>query len=122
MSCVILGNPDKYLITAIGEDDTKWDFNSYEVKYFSEKAELIIPAEIDKFVSKQIQEYSLTLMKELNINGFARYDFFLSGDDVYLNEVNTCPGMTNHSLFPLLLSDSGITLVDAVNFLIENYG
>lgn len=122
LSCVILGNPDKYLITEIGEDDTKGDFNTYEVKYFSEKAELIIPANIDQCVTKQIQEYSVTLMKELNINGFARYDFFLSGDDVYLNEINSCPGMTNHSLFPLLLSHSHITLADTVKFLIENYG
>ena len=122
LSCVILGNSDNYLITEIGEDDPKGDFNTYEVKYFSEKAELIIPANIDQRVSKQIQEYSLTLMKELNINGFARYDFFLNGNDIYLNEINTCPGMTSHSLFPLLLSHSHVTLSDTVNFLIENYG
>ena len=57
----------------------------------------------------------------LNINIFARVDFFLEKDtnQIYLNEINTIPGFTKNSMFPLLWKSSGLEIDELVAKLIE---
>ena len=57
----------------------------------------------------------------LNINIFARVDFFLEKDTnkIYLNEINTIPGFTKNSMFPLLWKSSGLEINELVAKLIE---
>ena len=59
----------------------------------------------------------------LNINIFARVDFFLEKDTnkIYLNEINTIPGFTKNSMFPLLWKSSGLEIDELVATLIEYY-
>mgnify|MGYP001168181551 FL=1 len=57
----------------------------------------------------------------LNINIFARVDFFLEKgtNKIYLNEINTIPGFTTKSMFPLLWKSSGLEIDELVAKLIE---
>jgi D-alanine-D-alanine ligase len=55
-------------------------------------------------INENIQHQLLTLSKKLwkvfNLNNMARFDFFIANDVVYLNEINTIPGLTKKSIFP----------------------
>lgn len=56
---------------------------------------------------KQIQSYAQALFNGLNLRHLARIDFFLERDIVYLNEINTFPGLTPISMFPKMLEQNG---------------
>ena len=60
--------------------------------------------------------------KALDIYGFARVDFFMetNSNKIFLNEINTIPGFTNQSMFPMLWKASGLNIDQLVAKLIEN--
>ena len=84
-------------------------FYSYAEKY-SEKssAKLDIKAELSPSVAKKLKRYSVRLATALGIRHFARFDYFLSGDNIYFSEVNTIPGMTPKSMFLSMLKEDGV--------------
>jgi len=57
----------------------------------------------------------------LNIYGFARVDFFLEkiSNKIFLNEINTIPGFTNKSMFPMLWNASGLNIDQLVAKLVD---
>ena len=59
--------------------------------------------------------------KAVDGHGLARCDFFLDNNtgDVYLNEINTLPGFTNISMYPMLMADAGISTTELVDRLIQ---
>ena len=119
LECGIIGKSN--LITSeVGEINYSADWYDYKTKY-SEKNNIIIPAQIDQEVKEKIHNFALQACKALNIDIFARADFFLVKDSnkVYLNEINTIPGFTDKSMFPLLWKASGLEIDQLVAKLIE---
>jgi len=55
-----------------------------------------------------VQELAMKAYKVLGVKGMARVDFFYTGDELYLNELNTIPGFTPTSMFPKLWDASGL--------------
>ncbi|NLT30344.1 MAG: D-alanine--D-alanine ligase A, partial [Propionibacterium sp.] len=51
--------------------------------------------------------------------GLARVDFFLDGDDLFVNELNTMPGFTQFSMYPMLWQDAGVSYPELFGTLIE---
>ena len=119
LECGIIGNKNLYP-SVIGEVECKSDWYDYESKYELEN-KLIIPALIDKNISDQIQEFAIEGCKALNIEVYARVDFFLEKgtNKIYLNEINTIPGFTDKSMFPLLWKESGLDIDQLVAKLIN---
>ena len=119
LECGIIGN--KKLITSkIGEVQYSTDWYDYESKY-AQKNRIIIPAEIDPEIANKIKEFAINSCQALNIYGFARVDFFLetNSNKIFLNEINTIPGFTNQSMFPMLWEASGLNIDQLVAKLIE---
>ena len=119
LECGIIGN--KKLITSeIGEVQYTTDWYDYESKY-SQKNRIIIPAEIDPEIANKIKEIAINSCQALSIFGFARVDFFLeiNSNKIFLNEINTIPGFTNQSMFPMLWEASGLNIDQLVAKLIE---
>ena len=104
----------------IGEVNYSSDWYDYESKYKGNN-KLIIPANIDKNLRERIQTLSIESCMFLNINIFARVDFFLekATNNIYLNEINTVPGFTTNSMFPLLWRSSGLEINELVAKIIE---
>ena len=70
-------------------------------------------------IEKKIYEYSEALAELIGIKHLSRLDFFVTGDgQVYFNEINTFPGMTETSLYPRLTEDMGLGRGDFINLLI----
>jgi D-alanine-D-alanine ligase len=70
--------------------------------------ELRVPARISERAAARVRELSLEAFARSGCDGLARVDFFVDGDDVLLNELNTMPGFTPTSVYAKLIEASGI--------------
>ena len=119
IECGIIGK-SKLLASEIGEVKYESDWYDYDSKYYSNN-QITIPAEIDSKITKEIKEIAIQSCRALNIFGFARVDFFLekSSNKIFLNEINTIPGFTKNSMFPMLWEASGLKIEQLVAKLVE---
>ncbi len=119
LECGIIGNI-KLSTSEIGEVLYSTDWYDYESKYSSVN-KIIIPADIDSHFSEQIKDIAIRSCRALNIYGFARIDFFLEkiSNKIFLNEINTIPGFTSKSMFPMLWNASGLNIDQLVARLID---
>jgi D-alanine-D-alanine ligase len=119
IECGIIGN-SKLLISEIGEVKYESDWYDYDSKYNSNN-NITIPAEVDSQTTEKIKEIAIQSCRALNIFGFARVDFFLekSSNKILLNEINTIPGFTKNSMFPMLWQASGLNIEQLVAKLVE---
>jgi len=119
IECGIIGN-SKLLTSEIGEVNYESDWYDYDSKYYSNN-KIIIPAEIDSKITKEIKEIAIKSCRALNIFGFARVDFFLekSSNKILLNEINTIPGFTKNSMFPMLWEATGLKIEKLVAKLVN---
>jgi len=119
IECGIIGK-SKLLTSEIGEVKYESDWYDYDSKYYSNN-KITIPAEIDSKITKEIKEIAIQSCRALNIFGFARVDFFLekSSNKILLNEINTIPGFTKNSMFPMLWKASGLNIDQLVAKLVD---
>ena len=96
------------------------EFYDFEAKYLDDGAELIVPADLPTGTLARVQEMAVRCFEALTCEGLARVDFFVVGDDVLVNEVNTMPGFTPISMFPRMWEASGIPYPDLVERLIAD--
>ena len=96
------------------------EFYDYAAKYIDEGSELIVPAKLDRETMGYVQELAVAAFRALDLAGMARIDFFLDRqtDQLLVNEVNTIPGFTAISMFPLLWEASGVPLPELVDRLV----
>ena len=96
------------------------EFYDYEAKYLDNATQYLVPAPIDETASEMIREQAIRAFKALGCEGFARVDFFLKeSGEVVINEINTLPGFTPKSVFPMLWKASGKSYEEVVSLLIE---
>ena len=122
IECAILGNfTDNIIVSAPGEIIAKSDFYSYEAKYSDNSStDLVIPAKIDVDIIKEIKEVALSAYRTLLCEDYARVDMFIdSNNNIYLNEINTIPGFTKHSMYPMLMALEGFPLSSLIDKLVE---
>jgi D-alanine-D-alanine ligase len=119
LECGVLGNEEPEA-SVVGEVIVRDEFYSYEAKYVNENGAILeIPALIPPEISETVRRLSVAAFKVLNCAGMARVDFFLAEDGrVLLNEINTVPGFTNISMFPLLWEASGVSYSDLIDRLV----
>lgn len=82
-------------------------------------AEFTVPARITESDGAAIDAAARTLYDTLGCSGVARFDFFVTGAGVVLNEVNTSPGFTEQSQVPQMFAAVGLPYVDLVRALLE---
>ncbi|MBU6285346.1 MAG: D-alanine--D-alanine ligase [Betaproteobacteria bacterium] len=92
----------------------------YQHKYFSDDTEYLCPAPLDPAVSAQVQALALAAFRALGCSGWGRVDFMLDASNrPWLLEVNTSPGMTDHSLVPMAARALGLSYESLVLRLLE---
>ena len=119
LECGVLGNEEPQA-SVVGEVIVHGDFYSYEAKYVDEHgAALEIPARLPAELRERVKALSIAAFKALDCAGMARVDFFLAEDGrLLVNEINTLPGFTNISMFPLLWETSGVSYPDLIDRLV----
>jgi D-alanine-D-alanine ligase len=120
LECGVLGNDDPEA-SVVGEVIPSHEFYDFEAKYLDDALKLEIPAQVPDTVTAQVRELSLRAFQALDCEGFARVDFFYeeATGRVLLNEVNTIPGFTPKSMFPMLWAASGLAYPDLVARLVD---
>lgn len=115
----VLGN-DEPQCSVAGEIVPKKDFYDYKAKYEDESTALIIPADLKEEEYAQIKDIAIKAFKALDCSGLVRADFFLTKDGkALINEVNTMPGFTPYSMFPLLWKEAGLEYSALIERLVE---
>ncbi len=121
VECAILGrNPVR--VSICGEVITTHSFYSYQAKYNdASSTEIIIPAPIPEDVMTQMQNLARKACRVLGCFGMARVDFFLEENyRILVNEINTIPGFTSVSMYPMLWDYSGVPFSELVDALIQD--
>ena len=102
---------DELIATRPGEICVPQDkFYTYEEKYStaSHTQTTLAPAGLTEQQISLMQQYALKAFRQLKLRHLSRVDFFLTEDgEIYLNEINTFPGMTSISMFPQMLAYHG---------------
>ncbi|MBG9988912.1 D-alanine--D-alanine ligase [Aerococcaceae bacterium DSM 111176] len=115
----VLGNSDINL-SVVGRLVKTSEFYDYDEKYINNQVEMEIPANLAPEVATRIQEYAHRAYKAIDGAGLARVDFFVtSNNDIYINEINTMPGFTEFSMYPVLWQETGINERDLIEELIQ---
>lgn len=91
----------------------------YEAKYTPGGAQEICPAVLDEEIAARARETALAAHLALGIVHFSRTDMFLKGDELYVLETNTLPGMTETSLLPQAAAAAGLDLTALLDRLVE---
>jgi D-alanine-D-alanine ligase len=97
----------------------QFEFFDYEAKYQPGASKEICPAELDDPLTTRSQQYALTAHRALQLRGYSRTDMIVSGDDIYLLETNTIPGMTPTSLLPQAAAAAGLDFAALLDRLME---
>ena len=106
---------------ALGEIKPNHEFYSYEAKYLDPNgADLIMPANVSADVAERIKKMAMKIFKTFHCNGLARVDFLVNDENIFFNELNTLPGFTNISMYPMLFKNSGMKYSELITNLIES--
>ena len=120
VTCGVLGNaqPEALPLVEIIPDG-RYEFFDYEAKYKKGASREICPAPIDPELTGKAQEYGLRAHRVLGLRGYSRTDMIVRGQEIFLLETNTIPGMTPTSLLPQAARAAGLTFGALLDRLIE---
>ncbi len=122
LECAVIGNGSGIRASFPGEIIMMkpYDFYTYTAKYLDEDAIAIkLPAEIDEGTTQKVRRISMDAYKACRCEDFARVDLFLKEDgEVLVNEINTIPGFTSASMFPMMWQQMGMTYTELITELI----
>jgi len=113
-----IGNED-VRVSKAGEIIASREFYDYEDKYVLGAAETVAPTDLGHAQLDHAQRVAVAAYRALRVEGLARIDLFLQEDDeIVVNEVNTMPGFTPISMFPMLWEAEGLSFADVIEQLI----
>ncbi|MBT8342926.1 MAG: D-alanine--D-alanine ligase [Desulfatitalea sp.] len=116
----VLGNDDPQALPLIEIiPDATHDFFDYEAKYTAGVTQEICPARISPALTEKAQRYARMAHEALFCKGYSRTDMIVRGEDIFVLETNTIPGMTPTSLFPQAAQAAGISFDRLLDRLIE---
>jgi D-alanine-D-alanine ligase len=120
VECSVIGNeapivsePGEILLSA-GEGG----WYDYEAKYTPGGMQLIVPARLPDETRELVRSLAAEVYRRAGCAGLARVDFFVSGEQVLVNELNTMPGFTSTSVFASLFEASGIRYAELLDRLL----
>ncbi|MCH7699519.1 MAG: D-alanine--D-alanine ligase [Chloroflexi bacterium] len=119
VECAVLGN-DNPEPSPLGEISYTREFYDYEAKYLDDSTELIVPANVSDETTRRVQELAVQGYRSIDCAGMGRMDFFVTPDDrIIIDEINTLPGFTPTSMYPLLWEHAGVSYADLIGRLVD---
>lgn len=119
IECAVIGNSSPAAAYVLGEIAPKNEFYDYEGKYLDGSTDLYVPARIDEPIAQRVRELAVKAYKAMGCTGLSRVDFFVDGEQITLNEINTLPGFTSISMYPRLFGESGLSYDKLIDRLID---
>lgn len=122
IECAILGNaPAKASLPGEIIISDKYEFYTFDAKYVDGDAvQIKVPADLPSEIIHNMQKLSLAAYTALGCEDFARVDLFLTAQgEIFVNEINTIPGFTNSSMFPMMWRERGISFTELISTLAQ---
>ena len=120
IECAVLGAGMSVKASGVGEILAGADFYDFEAKYYNSESKTVISPELPGKAQTRVPEYAKKIFRAVDGFGLARVDFFVKPDgEVVFNEINTMPGFTAISMYPMLWEAAGLNKKELVNKLIE---
>jgi D-alanine-D-alanine ligase len=122
LECAVRGGgPSPLSASVLGEIRFDADWYDYDTKYSEGKSHTVIPAQVPATIADQARRMALQACEAVNASGLARVDFFYAEatGSLWINEINTLPGFTSQSMYPMLWAASGVPLPTLVDALIQ---
>ena len=100
---------------------TESGFYDFDAKYLpEEQVDLDVPADVDDEIAQEVRRLAVRTFDAVGCEGLARVDVFVTRDRrVYVNEINTMPGFTAHSMFPRMWAAGGLDYPELVDRLLQ---
>lgn len=119
LEVAVLGN-DLLRLSPVGEVTYAGGFYDFDTKYSDGRAALTIPAAIPEELAERVGALAERAFRAVDAAGLARVDFFYRPQDggLWLNEINTMPGFTRHSMYPKLWEAGGLPYAELVRELV----
>ena len=121
IECAVLGSSD-VRASGVGEIVAAAEFYDYDAKYNNPASQTVISPELPEGVEKQIREAAVKIFKAVDGYSLSRVDFFVEDktNEVIFNEINTLPGFTSISMYPMLWEAKGIGKSQLIEKLIQS--
>jgi len=120
LEVAILGN-EQPQASVVGEVASAKGWLDFEAKYADGMSQILIPAPLDEATSEEVRRLALEAYQIVDCAGFARMDLLLERGTgkPFVSEINTLPGMSEHSTFPLLWKASGVEAPQLFDRIVE---
>ena len=121
VECSVIGNGSPFasepgeILLAAGEQG----WYDYAAKYEPGGMQLEVPARISETARERVRQLAVEVFERSGCTGLARVDFFVDGERVLVNELNTMPGFTETSVFAALFAASGVPFPELVDQLVQ---
>lgn len=115
----VLGNEDLQ-VSGVGEILAAADFYDFDAKYNNPDSMTVVNADLPAETKEQIRAYARDVFEAVEGKGISRIDFFVREDgSIIFNEINTLPGFTSISMYPMLWADAGVPIQELITKLVE---
>ncbi len=120
VECAVLGG-NEVKASGVGEILSAAEFYDYDAKYHNAESRTVLDPELPGGAAEEIRKDAVAIFKAVDGFGLARVDFFVTADtgEVVFNEINTLPGFTSISMYPMLWENRGISKPQLVEKLIQ---
>ena len=120
IECAVLGNEEPKA-SGVGEILAADTFYTYEAKYHNAESKTVVDPDLPEETVEEIRRDACLIFQAVNGRGLSRVDFFVEKEtgEVVFNEINTFPGFTSISMYPMLWKNQGYTIEMLVDELIE---
>lgn len=122
IECAVFGGgADPVKASGVGEILAAADFYDFDAKYYNEESKTVANPQLPGDAAKKVRETAIAIFKAIDGYGLSRVDFFVTdAGEVVFNEINTIPGFTAISMYPMLWEAEGMSKKELVSALIEH--
>lgn len=116
IECAVRGSALRPEASGVGEILSAAEFYDFDAKYSNADSKTVISPELPEGKEEEIRNAAMTIFSAVDGYGLARVDFFLENetDRVIFNEINTLPGFTSISMYPMLWNAAGLSIEEQV--------
>ncbi|SHO52952.1 D-alanine--D-alanine ligase family protein [Anaerocolumna xylanovorans] len=120
VECAVLGGNEPKA-SGVGEIIAAAQFYDYDAKYNNAESKTVLSPELPAGAAETIRDYAIRIFKAVDGHGLSRVDFFVDRNtgEVIFNEINTMPGFTSISMYPMLWEGKGIGKPQLVEKLLQ---
>lgn len=120
IECAVLGG-EEVKASGVGEVLAAAEFYDYEAKYFNAESKTDVHPTFPEGKEEEVRTDAVRIFQAVDGYGLARIDFFLENgtNEVVFNELNTLPGFTSISMYPMLWKEKGLAIEELIEQLVQ---